>query len=319
MTTFIATSSSPRFGALTAAALLALSVVAPVSAQSPVSAELQRLLDAPSWQLDCQMTFTASASGARQGLLGPLTYSNTLKREHTASYLIGVRSEGPSLSMQRVMANMAGAGAAEAQKAMLDLISQTGIVSWLSGPPELDENASSEQQLAALQAYMMKPIGTARVDFTQTITGDKLVSESGQPFKQTTRTTRTGNHNVVAGGAQIMLELNASTKRVVFMLPQDYGQEQDAKIAEETVVVTESPPGSAPQETRESREDVYNFPGGVTIADASALNGTALFIDDPLTIAAGKISGGRTVDASYMLDGNAVPGRLVVRYTLTPH
>jgi len=315
MSTLVGTPRARSSSVRVATALLALSLAGAGSAQPAVSAELQRLLGAESWQLDCQITFTGSSSGPLDGLLGPQTYSNSVTLEHTARYAIGIRSEGASLSMQKLTAGLAGASAAEAQKAMMDLIMQTDtITSWISGPPIPDENASPEQQTAQMLAYMTQPIGTAKIAVVETTRGDRLVSEAGTVFKQTTRRTRSGTHNVVGGGVQLMLELNAKTQRISFMLPHSYTSEQDAKLAEDTTTVTESPPGAAPQETRE-HQDVPVLPVQMSIVNASPGSGSGLIIDDAFTLVAGKISGGGTVDATY----GAIPGKLVYRYTLTPH
>jgi hypothetical protein len=83
-------------------------------AQAPaaVSPEFKKLLDAETWRLEYQVTFKATSSGAGQSLTGPTSYRTALTVDATETLTIDSRSQGASLSMQKVMANAANPAAA---------------------------------------------------------------------------------------------------------------------------------------------------------------------------------------------------------------
>jgi len=306
------------------AAILLTAVAGSAWAQAPatVSAELKKLLDTNAWRLDYQITFKATSSGSGQSLTGPISYENALAVDAAETVTIDLRSQGASLSMQKLMANPAAA--ASMQKAMMDIVMQTdNIASWMIGDrglPDLGDDVTSEQLQAAALALAGKSIGTIAVDYSAESRGDNLVNETGDKYKQIVRTTRRGTGGVALSSQQIMLEVNGATTRLLLMLPVTLPTVTDAKLTEEVVTTTELPPGSKPAEEREtSTRSFDNFPGQLKVTDTALAfgEGGAVLIDDPIASQGGKISGQHTMTATY--DARApIGGTLIVKYTLTP-
>jgi len=310
-------------------AAILLSIVAGSAwAQAPVvvSPEFKRLLDANAWQLDYQITFKATSSGTNQAPTGPLSYQTALAFDATETLTIDLRSQGASLSMQRLTRNAADpAVAATMKKAMMDIVMQTdNIASWLIGDrgvPDLGDDITVEKLRAAALASIGKSIGTMTVDYSAQTRGDKLVDETGSPYKQIVRTTRRGTGGVSLGSQQIMFEVNGATKRFLLTLPVTLPTVADAKVTEEVVTTTEAPPGSAPAEERSTAtRPLDSFPGQLNVTDAALAfgEGGAVLIDDPIALQGGKISGQHTATATYKNNNEPLSGTLVVKYTLTP-
>jgi lipoprotein-anchoring transpeptidase ErfK/SrfK len=306
------------------AAILLSFVAGSAWAQAPatVSPEFKRLLDADAWQLDYQITFKATSSGAGKGLMGPLSYQTALNFAATETLPIESRSQGASLSMQKVMRNAAGPGL---QKALMDIVMQgDNIASWMvvdSALAALGDDVTAEKLQAYAVAAGKKSIGTMTVDYTRESRGDKLVNELGDPFKQTIRTTRRGTGGVALSSQQITLEVNGATKRLLVTLPLTLPTVTDATLTEEIVTTTELPPGSKPTEERStSMRPLGGFPGQLKATEAALAfgDGGAVMIDDPIVLQGGKISGQHTTTATYKENNEPISGTLVVKYTLTP-
>jgi hypothetical protein len=309
------------------AAILLTVVTGSVWAQAPaaVSPEFKQLLDANAWRLDYQITFKATSSGTGQSLTGPISYQTALAVDATETVTIDLRSQGASLSMQKLTASLKNpAAAANMQKAMMDIVMQTdNIASWMIGDrglPDLGDNATAQQLQAAALAFAGRSIGTMTVDYSAESRGDKLVDETGSPYKQIVRTTRRGTGGVALSSQQITLEVNGATKRFILMLPVTLPTVPTAMLTEEVVTTTEQPPGSNPAEERKtSTRELGSFPGQLKVTDAALAfgDGGAVMIDDPIALQGGKISGQHTMTATY--DARApIGGTLVVTYTLTP-
>jgi hypothetical protein len=310
------------------AALLLTFVAASAWAQAPatVSPEFKKLIDANAWRLDYQISFKATSSGSGQSLTGSMSYENALAVDATETVTIDSRSQGASLSMQKLTASAGNpAAAANMQKAMMDIVMQTdNIASWMIGDrglPDLGDDVTPERLQAAALALAGKSIGTMTVDYTAQTRGDNLVNELGDKYKQIIRTTRRGTGGVALSSQQITLEVNGATKRVLLMLPVTLPTVTDAKLTEEVVTTTELPPGSKPAEERKtSTRGLDSFPGQLKVTDAALAfgGGSGVMIDDPVALQGGKISGQHTMMATYN-NGNApIGGTLVVKYTLTP-
>jgi hypothetical protein len=207
----------------------------------------------------------------------------------------------------------------------MDIVMQSdNIASWMmtgGGLPDLGEEPTLEQIRDAALAAGKKSIGTLTVDYSAESRGDKLVDESGSPYKRIVRTTRRGSGGVSQGAQQVMLEVNGVTKRVSMILPVTLPTVLDATLTEEIVTVTESPPGSKPAEERKTAmRDLGSFPGQITVTDAALAfgGGTGVLIDDPVALQGGKIAGQHTGTATYKENSEPISGTLVVKYTLTP-
>lgn len=308
------------------AAILLTFAAGSAVAQAPatVSPEFKKLLDANAWRLEYQITFKATSSGAGKGLMGPVSYQTTLSFDATETLSIESRSQGASLSMQKVMTNAAAAGPG-LQKALMEIVMQgDNMASWMlvdSGLAALGDDVTTEKLTAYAVAAGKKSIGTMTVDYTRESRGDNLVNELGDKFKQTVRTTRRGTGGVVLGSQQITLEVNGATKRLLVMLPLTLPTVTDATLTEEIVTTTELPPGSNPAEERStSMRPLGSFPGQLKATEAALAfgDGGAVMIDDPIPLQGGKISGQHTTTATYTDAGAAVSGTLIVKYTLTP-
>ena len=304
------------------ATILGVLVAGNAWAQAPaaIGADMKRLLETNAWQLEYRLSFKASSSGT-----GETSYQTQLASDATETLVIDQRSQGASLTMQKVMANASKpGGAANLQKALTDIAMQSdNIASWMLGPNVPDRGG--EPTLAQLQAAALagakRSIGTQTIEYTAETRGDKFVDETGKPFKRIVRTTTRGSGGVTQGSQQITLEINGATRRLLLMVPATLPTVLDAALTEEVVTLTESPPGSTPSEERKTaRPTLESFPGQLTVTDAELAfaNGGALMIDDPAVLQSGKISGQHTVAATYKNNNAPVAGTLVVKYTLTP-
>ncbi len=301
-------------------------VAASAWAQAPpaVTAEMKRLLDANAWQLEYQLSFKASSSGSGQSLTGPVTNQSQLSSDATETLVIDQRSQGASLTMQKVMKGMSNpADAANMQKVMMDIVMQSdNIASWMVGVdlPDLGDEPTAQQLQAAALARAKTSIGTQTVEYSAETRGDRLVSETGAPYKQIVRTTTRGSGGVRQGSQQITLEVNGATKRLLMMVPSTLPTVLDAALTEEVVTVTESPPGSRPTEERKtSKPALERFPGLIKVTGAAlAFGDDGLMIDDPVVVQGGKVMGQHTMAASYSSNATPIAGTLVVKYTLTP-
>ena len=310
------------------AAILPTFIAASAWAQAPaaVSPEFKRLLDANAWQLEYQLSFKATSSGTGKSLMGPVSFKTALSFDAMETLTIDSRSQGASLSLQKVMANAANpAAAAGLQKAMMDIAMQSdNIASWMSVGSEssdLGDNVTLEQLQAAALAAGKKSIGTMTVDYSAETRGDKLVNETGSVYSQTVRTTRRGTGGVALLGQMVTLEINGATKRVSLLLPVTLPTVLDTTLMEEVVTATEMPPGSKPAEERKTAtQPLKNLPGQITVTDAALAfgGGSGVLIDDPAVLQGGKLSGQHTVTATYKQNNEPISGTLVLKYTLTP-
>jgi len=310
------------------AAILLTLVAGSAWAQAPVvvSPELKKLLDANAWQLDYQISFKATSSGTTQTQIGPIAYQTALTFDATETLTIDLRSQGASLSMQKLTASASNpAVAANMQKALMDIVMQTdNIASWMIGDrgvPDLGDNVTAERLQAAMLASTGKKIGTMTVDYSAQTRGDRLVDETGSPYRQIVRTTRRGTGGTSLGSQQITFEVNGATKRFLLMLPATLPMVPDAKLTEEVVTTTERPPGSTPAEERTTAtRPLDSVPARLKVTDAALIfgDGSGLMIDDPVVLQGGKISGQHTMTATYNDVRDPIGGTLVVKYTLTP-
>ena len=303
--------------------LLAFAGSAWAQAPAAVSADMKRLLDANAWQLEYQLSFKASASGTGQSLTGPVSGQSQLSSDASETLSIDQRTQGASLTMQKVMKGMSNpAAAANMQKVMMDIAMQSdNIASWMMSPDvgDLGEEPTLAQLQAAALARAKRSIGTQTVEYSAETRGDKLVDETGAPYKQIVRTTTRGSGGVRQGSQQITLEINGATKRLLMMVPTTLPTVLDAKLAQEVVTVTESPPGSRPSEDRKtSTVALESFPGQINVTDPTFGEGAALLIDDPVVVQGGKISAQHTMPGTYSSNNSPIAGTLIVKYTLTP-
>jgi hypothetical protein len=313
---------APLYGSATLLGFVAGSAWA--QAPATVTADMQRLLDANAWQLEYRLSFTASSSGSGKSLTGPVTFQSQLSSDATETLVLGERSQGASLTMQKVVTNASKpGGAADMQKALMDIAMQSdNIASWMLGAdlPDLGDEPTVAQLQAAALARARASIGTQTVEYSAETRGDKLFDETGAPYKQIVRTTTRGSGGVRQGSQQITLEVNGATKRLLLMVPATLPIVLDAALTEEVVTVTESPPGSRPSEERKtSKPSLESFPGQLRVTDAALAFGEGgLMIDDPVVLQGGKVSAQHTVAATYGSNNAPIAGMLVVKYTLTP-
>src|SRR5258706_2443219 len=155
------------------AAVLLTFVAETVWAQAPVavSPEFKKLLDANTWQLEYQLSFKATSSGTGKSLTGAVSYQSALSFDASETLTIDSRSQGASLSMQKLTAKLADpAAAASMQKAVMEIIMQgDNIASWMmvgSGLADLGDDPTPERLRDAALAAGKKSIGTMKVDFS---------------------------------------------------------------------------------------------------------------------------------------------------------
>src|ERR1044071_6185570 len=91
------------------ATMLVVFVAGSAWAQAPaaIGADMKRLLETSAWQLEYQLSFKASSSGT-----GETSYQTQLTSDATETLVIDQRSQGASLTMQKVMANASKPGGA---------------------------------------------------------------------------------------------------------------------------------------------------------------------------------------------------------------
>jgi hypothetical protein len=310
----------------------ALAFVAPVHAQTAISAELQRLLATEAWQLDLEITFDASTSSSEKTPKGATnSEQSSLHAEYRESVPLDTRSDGANLSVVKLMSQMQnGVAGVNLQKGIMDFAAEgDNIANW---QPNLDllgdlDNASSEQILKAGLTVMMKPVGNVKFDFKSKVHLEDLYNEVGDHFNRED-TMAAGGDAVVArlNQGMVVFEINAAGKRQLIALPpylEPIASEHGPSRFDWELVTTYSPlpPGPKPAEERKTEKRSI-VPGQVQVTDAPVKGGNAgLLFDDPLAFTGGKITGQHTLNATYTavhINRDPVPGKLVVKYTLTP-
>ncbi len=317
--------SMTRFGMRRfAQAALTLCVFTTVAA-----ADKETFLNAPAWDLQYELVFTASSRGsvnvdANRGgdITGKLDYVTSLKRTLTAPYLLDLRSGGPSMSM---LTNLMGRNdlskmsVAEQQKFSMDMLSKMDhTANWMSsgGMTGLADDASYEEQTAAMQAATEAQMGMATLEYKETVKGDDLRDEMGTPFKMNTQITHTGS-GTVQGGGQITLELDVATSD--YLLAMGYNWADQSTSSVKIVERQHREISGQITDTTITSESGLNGIGSQIIPDDSTqMAGMMLTLKGKFDPADGFIKGEHTLPAHYESVRGDVPGTLVVKFTLKP-
>ena len=274
-------------------------------------------LNAPGWDISCEVRFKSSDSGSNQGLHGKTTYQRSLDRFLTYNVSLNMRNDGASLSMSRIASNANAAGP-EVQQAMYDLVMKTDqMANWMDGGPQIDESLSDEAQMAAMQAHVTAINGAVTLDYTMVTRGTDLVDETGSHYSMVDSKTCNASAPVhVQTG--LSMEIDAESKSYLLTLGIGFTDASDSSLACVTVTSINWKGGS-PEESREAgRRNVNYFLSDPKITDAKHRFGEIPLFEGSFDPAAGKITGEKTVAGSYTESGVDIPGLFAFKYILTP-
>ncbi len=292
------------------------------------ASDKETFLNAPAWDLQYELTFTAASQGSQNfevgtGIFtGKIDYVISLKRTLNAPYLLDLRSGGPSISMLNELMSgksMTQMSLADQQKFSMDMLSKMDhTANWMNsgGMTGLADDASSEEMAAALQAATEAQMGMATLDYKETVKGDNLRDEMGTPFKMTTQITHSGSGRV-QGGGQITLELDVASS--AYLLGMGYGWSDQSTTSVKIVETQHREIGGQITDTTITSQSGLNGIGSQIIPDDSTrMTGKMLMLKGSFDPADGLIKGEHALPAHYADKRGDVPGTLVLKYTLKP-
>ncbi len=312
--------SMRRFAATAALILLAFSAA--------TSSDKDTFLNASAWDLQYELTFTAAKQGSQvfeagTGLInGKLDYDISSKRTFVAPYLLDLRSGGPSTStLTSVMSrsDLANMSLAEQQKFSMDMLSKMDhTANWMSsgGTAGLSEDATYEEQTAALAATTEAQMGTATLEYKETVKGENLRDEMGYPFNMLNHITHTGSGRA-RGAGQITFELDVASSE--YLLSMGYGWDDSSSSSVKIVEQLHRDWQGQATDTTITRESSLNGVGSqIKPDDSTQMLGMMLLLKGKFDPADGVIKGVHTLNAHYEDNRGDVPGTLVLKYTLKP-
>jgi hypothetical protein len=280
------------------------------------AADVQTLLKTPVWYLNYDVSFTASydtTRPARNG--GTERVTITVSRSFSSQEMLDMRGDGPSVYSSMVAAD----GKAAAPDMQAVLANMESAANWMVGPANYADDATDEEMNAANDARMKVPIGPAKLDYLRIDVCDNCPDEMGTLNKVTRRTTKTSSGNVhPMGSLPLTLEINGKTKKYTLFLTPAY-TDMGTMLKWETVQVAEAKTGGAPVETRQSGEVGLSLAPSTnpTINDPNQTGMAMILVKGEIDPVLDKISGERTMPASYQDDQETVNGTLTVHFTLS--
>lgn len=289
------------------------------------SADKETYFNASAWELQYDLTFTASSQGTADisaSYVGRIEYTTSLKRTLAANYLLDLRSGGPSIStLSSVMGgqDLSKMSMAEQQKFSMDMLSKMEYTAnWISsgGVGSLSDDASEEQLSAAMTTNREDQLGTATLEYHETVKGDALRNEMGTPFSMKNETSHTGSGKVQCGG-QITLELDVSASQ--YMLSMGYNWSDSSSSSVKIVEKQhQEMQGQVTDTTITSRTGLNGVGSQIIPDDSTQMMGMMMLLKAKFDPADGVIKGEHTLAAHYVGNRGDVPGTLIVRFTLTP-
>lgn len=304
-------------------AALTFCTVTPVS-----SSDKETYLNAPAWELQYELTFTAASQGSytiengKGPVAGKLDYVTSLKRTLTAPYLLDLRSGGPSIStLSSVMGgqDLSKMSMAEQQKFSMDMLAKMEYTAnWMSsgGVGSLSDDATEEEMSAAMAANTEYQMCMATLEYHETVQGDPLHDEMGIPFTMKTEATHTGSGRV-QGGGQITLELDVAASQYMLAMGYNWSDSSSSsvKIVERLHRVYQ---GHITDTTTTSETGLDGIGSQIIPDDSTQMMGLMMLLKGSFDPADGVIKGEHTLAAHYVGSRGDVPGTLVVRFALTP-
>ncbi|MCM2272043.1 MAG: hypothetical protein NDJ18_05755 [candidate division Zixibacteria bacterium] len=285
-----------------------------------VASDANAFLNASAWQVDYEITFTAASQGSYQAMFGQYEYTTSLERVLNASTLLDLRSGGQSISMLRTAAaqDPSAMSVAEAQKFAMDMMAKIDVTAnWMSMGPTIPEDATDQQARDAVISFQESQMGTARLNYTEVIKGDNLVSEMGTPFKSSVRTTYSGSGKVLPAG-QISMEMDISTKKYLLMISTGFTDQSEGLVKVEEATHQESSDSPPVDSVKESTAKLDHIPQRIEIDEPTMTQGQAMLLEGTFDPALGKIVGEHKLRAHYEGLNGKTDGIVLVRITMTP-
>ncbi len=286
------------------------------------ASDIQTLFNAEGYELQYEIIFKATAQGTYTPAMtgGSCSYTTSLERHFTKSLPLNMRTGGPSISQVRSAMTMSAQKMtlAESQKYTMDLLAKTEhTATWMNAGIEVADDATDEQQQAAGLAYIEATKGMCTLDYTIVDICKDLVTEMGTQYDQTTKTHGAGSGKV-RNSDQIMMEMDASSKKYLLMLGYSYMDDSSSSV-QITVDTHSESKGEPPHDTTTfnyTSLEIFNH--DFRVDDSTALVGMNLYLEGNIDPATGKIVGEHNLRAHYPGYQGDVPGILTIRYTLTP-
>ncbi len=296
--------------------ITAISCIALVIAVSVAATDIQTLRQAPVWYLNYDVTYTASYDSTtpnRDG--GTRRVMITVSRSFSSQEMLDMRSDGPSVYSSMIVGADGKVAAPDMQAVLANM---ENAANWSPGPANYADNATDEEINAANDARMKTPVGPAKLDYLRVDVCDNCPDEMGYLHKVTKRTTKTSSGNVhPMGSTPLTLEINAKDKKYSLFLTPAY-TDMGTMLKWETVDTVETK-GEAPAVTSKNGEVGLSLAPSHTLQlDDPKQTGLAMvLVKGDIDPALDKITGERTIPASYKDGQETVHGTLTVRYTLS--
>jgi hypothetical protein len=183
--------------------------------------------------------------------------------------------------------------------------------------PTIPDDATDQQARDAVMAFQESQMGTARLNYTEVIKGENLVTEMGTPYKSTVRTTYSGSGKVVPAG-QISMEMDISTKKYLLMISPGFEDQSEGSVKVEEATHQESSDSPPVDSVKESTVKLDHIPQRIEIDEPTMTQGQAMLLEGTFDPALGKIVGEHKLRAHYNGLNGDTPGTLVVKFTMTP-
>lgn len=284
------------------------------------ASDMQTLFNTEAWQLQYEIIFKASSQGVYKPNAGSCAYTTSLERHFTKSLPLNMRTGGPSISQVKMLkpGTSGGMSLAESQKYAMELLAKTEhTATWMNAGIEFSDDATDEEQQAAGLAYMKSMMGLCTLECTIVDVCKDLVTEMGTQYDQTTKTHYSGSAKV-RNSDQIMMEMDASSKKYILTLGHSYMDDSSSSVQVTVDTHSESKGGSPFDTTTISYTSLEVLTRDLRVDDSTALVGMNLYLEGNIEPATGKIVGEHNLRAHYPGYQGDVSGILTIRFTLTP-
>lgn len=286
-----------------------------------MASDADALLRVDAWLLEYEVSMSSSTAIPDTLAAGIIQVGRTLDRTFTGSATLNVRSEGASLSVVKLqLPGPAGPAlsTADLQSKLTDLMMRSeSMANWIEGGPVIDENASSEEQYAAISRHRDAMMGTAKLDFVRTKEGKDLKDEFGTPYTMRARTTMIGAGKIYPPSGATF-EMDGQAGSYLLTLPFIFSDTSTTSVtitSDERVEFAGEDPVES-HTTTPSNLEVIGWRHRLIRAEDKL--GDLPLIQGHFDAASGKISGEQAFKAEYDDENRSVGTTITVRYTLTP-
>lgn len=262
----------------------------PAQPQPPADEVVQKFLDAPVWYLSWRISLVARGSGANEA--GD-PWSASLQRVTNGSAQVGIRSQGPSLSMLNVDPTRMQA------QAFLDMIPK--YANWMAGPHITEDMTPQEQDAAWTRVMEQNQKAHGRYHFSSQSSG------GGGPSH-----TRMGGSAPVIDLADYHLEIDAVSKKYKFKLSSGFADSEEST----TAIVGETVTNIGTEGEHHLAIETSMHAGASE--EFVSINPELGLIEGDLPGAFGNLSGSPSHAVVVRAFGHELRGTLMIQFSISP-